>query len=173
MTYLQHIKPQDISDNIFSLIGTDWALLSAYDKNHSPLPYNTMTVSWGGAGVLWNKNVFFCFVRPQRYTKEFIDASDKITLSFFGEQYKKALTHCGKVSGKDCDKIKEACLSPVTDNGYVSFKESRLTLYGKKLYESDITQNGFIDKSIIPACYKDLDFHTMYICEITDVVICD
>ena len=36
---------------------------------------NTITASWGGFGVLWGKNVAFIFIRPQRYTKEFVENS--------------------------------------------------------------------------------------------------
>lgn len=45
---------------------------------------NTMTASWGGIGVLWGKNVATVYIRPQRHTKEFVDAGDTFTISFFG-----------------------------------------------------------------------------------------
>ena len=60
--------------NPFTKIGKEWMLISACDEKREDKKINTMTASWGGVGVLWNKNVFFCFVRPQRFTKEFIDA---------------------------------------------------------------------------------------------------
>lgn len=41
--------------NPFTKIGKEWALVSAGDKTRC----NTMTVSWGGVGVLWGKNVVF------------------------------------------------------------------------------------------------------------------
>lgn len=41
-----------------------------------------MTASWGGIGVIWNKNVVTVYIRPQRYTREFVDASDHFTLTF-------------------------------------------------------------------------------------------
>ena len=37
-----------------------------------------MTASWGGLGVLWGKPVAFIFLRPTRYTKEFVDKADFI-----------------------------------------------------------------------------------------------
>lgn len=72
-----------------------------------------MTASWGGVGVLWNKNVATVYIRPQRYTKEFVDGNEKFTLTFFSEQYRNALTYLGRVSGKDGDKIKESGLTPM------------------------------------------------------------
>lgn len=167
----QHLLPEQWNDNLFHTIGKDWALLSAYDPSHDEKTIGTMTVSWGGAGVLWGKNVFFCFVRPQRYTKEFIDGSDTVTLSFFDpQQYRNALTLCGKLSGRDHDKIAEAGLSVHLQNGAVCFDQARITVIGKKLYAEEITADGFFDRSILDSCYPNSDFHTVYVCEIVDIV---
>ena len=153
------------NENFFSKIGNEWAILSASKDGVC----NGMTVSWGGVGVLWGKNVFFCFVRPQRYTKIFCDASDIITISFFDEDKKEALKLCGRKSGKNCDKFALAGLTPVIgDNGEVDFEESRLTLVGRKLFAQDLSENSFVDKSILPLCYALKDYHTMYICEIVE-----
>ena len=47
----------------FTKLSKEWALVTAGDKEKS----NTMTVSWGGTGVLWGKNVVYIFVRDTRY----------------------------------------------------------------------------------------------------------
>ena len=52
----------DWNDNLFSRINKDWMLVTAGNQEKC----NTMTASWGGAGVLWNKPVSFIFIRPQR-----------------------------------------------------------------------------------------------------------
>ena len=90
MTYqdLRKIEPQDISQNPFKLIDDDWFLLSA----GNPQSFNTMTASWGGMGILWNKPVVFCFVRPQRYTYKFMESNEFFTMSFFDRQLVKSLT---------------------------------------------------------------------------------
>ena len=49
------IDPQELTDNVFKLIGRDWMLITAGDERRC----NTMTASWGGLGVLWNANVTF------------------------------------------------------------------------------------------------------------------
>ncbi len=156
-------------DEIFKTIGEEWMLISAADDKHEPLNYNTMTASWGGMGVMWNKNVFWCFVRPQRYTKEFIDNSDKITLSFFDERYKSALGLCGRKSGREGDKISEAGLTVKVENGEVYFNEAKYTVVGRKLYVDEIREKGFLDESIVEKCYPGKDFHTVYVCEIEKV----
>ena len=44
--------PIDMLDiNPFTKLSKEWALVTAGDKEKS----NTMTVSWGGTGVLWAK----------------------------------------------------------------------------------------------------------------------
>ena len=88
------ITPEEITENIFKLIGKDWALVTAGNTEKS----NPMTISWGGAGIMWGKPVAFTFIRPQRYTMEFLQREDCYTMSFFEEDYRKALSFCGSKS---------------------------------------------------------------------------
>lgn len=155
----------ELSDNFFKKIGQEWALLSASNGDKC----NGMTVSWGGTGVLWGKNVFFCFVRPQRYTKEFCDTSDRISLSFFNDDMKDALKICGSKSGRDYDKLSAAGLTPVIGkDGEVDFEESTLTLIGRKLYAQELSPECFTDDSIDASIYPNKDYHTVYVCEILE-----
>ena len=58
---IMSFKKIDLSEltiNPFKLIGKDWMLLTAGNAEK----YNTMTASWGQLGVLWNKNVFTCYI---------------------------------------------------------------------------------------------------------------
>ncbi len=165
------VNPKDFKENVFKLLDDKWALAAAYDKEKKEgLPYNALTVSWGGMGVLWNKNVFFCFVRPQRYTKKFIDKSDKITLSFFGEEMKKALSYCGSHSGRDGDKLKEAGFTARVEDAAVFFDEAHITFVGKKLFCADMKEDDFIDKAILEKNYPGYDYHTVYVCEIEKII---
>ena len=56
----KEVNPETLSTEVFSDIGKKWMLISAAKPDGS---INTMTASWGALGVLWNKNVFICFVR--------------------------------------------------------------------------------------------------------------
>ena len=153
-------------NNIFESIGKQWVLITAKKPDGS---FNTMTASWGGIGVLWSRNVFMCFVRPQRYTHEFIEESGEITLSFLGEEYRDALKLCGNKSGRDCDKVAEAKLTPVNDGKFVYFEQASKVICGKKIYTDTLKENGFI--GIDPAqFYKKDNYHTVYICEITKIL---
>ena len=103
----KEIKPEELQKNPFQMIGKEWLLVTAEKDGKA----NTMTASWGGVGVMWGRNVAFIVIRPQRYTKEFIDASDKLSLSVLDEEYRKTLSYLGSVSGRDEDKIGKSGLT--------------------------------------------------------------
>ena len=165
MTYndLRKIEPQDINQNPFTLIDDDWFLLSAGDLH----AFNTMTASWGGVGILWNKPVVFCFVRPQRYTYKFIESNELFTMSFFDDSHRDALSLCGKVSGRQTDKMKATGLTPMeSPKGSVFYEQAKLMLECRKLYYSDIIPENFMIEGI-NSNYPKKDYHRMYIGEIT------
>lgn len=159
---MQKIDIKALQGNAVSLFDDKWCLITAGTTES----YNTMTASWGALGELWNKDVCFIFIRPQRYTKEFVEREEYFTLSFFGEEYKKALTFCGRYSGRDCDKAKETGLTPMSVDGSMSFEESETVIVCKKIAQQDIDPEGFMDKDIDSKNYPTKDYHTMYIGEI-------
>ncbi len=159
------ISPFELTENLFNSLDNDWMLVTAGNEQK----FNTMTASWGGFGILWNKPVAFIFIRPQRYTFEFTEQHSHLTLSFFEERYRKALNFCGAKSGRDYDKAKETGLTPIrTDNG-IAFEESRLIIECEKLYADFLKAEHFIDKGVIQKNYPKSDFHRMYIGEIKNV----
>jgi flavin reductase (DIM6/NTAB) family NADH-FMN oxidoreductase RutF len=155
------LHPETIEDNVFKLIGKDWMLITA-GTNTS---FNTMTASWGGMGILWDKMVCFAFVRPTRYTYEFLEKSATYTLSFLDEQYRDVLVYCGTKSGRDVNKIAETSLTPVFGNNTIFFAESRLVIECKKIYIQDIVPENFLDATL-EEYYPKKDYHRMYIGQI-------
>lgn len=97
----KEISANDIKDNAFDMIGKKWMLVTASDGEK----VNSMTASWGGVGIMWGKPVAFVFIRPQRYTKEFVDKAGTLSLTFFDESYRKMLNYMGTTSGRDEDKM--------------------------------------------------------------------
>lgn len=161
-SFLKPIDPLAINENPFKLLGLDWMLITAGTMDS----FNTMTASWGGFGVLWGKNVCFCFIRPSRYTHEFVQMCKTFSLSFFNEKYRKALEYCGKHSGRDVNKIKETGLTPVaSENDTIYFEEARFVFECKKIYFDNITSYHFLDKEI-ETHYQNGDYHDMFIGEI-------
>lgn len=126
---MKEIKVNELTDNLFETISKEWMLVTAGTKDK----FNTMTANWGGAGFLWNRPVAFIFIRPERYTFDFIEQNDYLTLSFLGEEYKEVHKICGSKSGRDMDKVKATGLSPLfTENGSIIFEQARLTFECKK-----------------------------------------
>ena len=71
----KEIAIESLEFNPFTKISKEWMLITAGDE----LKSNTMTASWGGLGIMWGKNVATAYIRPQRYTKEFVDQKDTFT----------------------------------------------------------------------------------------------
>ncbi|MBR5496130.1 MAG: flavin reductase family protein [Oscillospiraceae bacterium] len=161
----KEISPYEIANNAFSLISKDWMLITAGDKQN----HNTMTASWGSIGFLWNKPIATIYVRPQRYTFEFLEQNDTFTLSFFDEEYRDALKLCGAKSGREINKDKETGLVPLETDGATYYEQARLVLVCKKLYFQDITPDNFIDDTI-DSNYANKDYHRAYIGQIVKVL---
>lgn len=162
----RRISPEEMQGNPFEMIGKQWMLVTA-EKDGA---VNTMTASWGGLGVLWRKNVAYIFIRPQRYTKEFIDAGERFTLSFYGEEHRKALAYLGKASGRDGDKIAAVGFEEERFDGAPAFKQARRVLVCKKLYAQPLDPACFMPGTDCDAaCYPEKDYHTLYVGEIEAV----
>ena len=162
---LRKIQPNELSDNVFSLIGDEWMLITAGTADKC----NTMTASWGGLGVLWGAPAATIYVRPQRYTKEFIDREEYFTLSFFGSDYRKELALCGAKSGRELDKIKECGFTIARgEGGAPYFEQARLVLVCRKRYAQELDAQA-MPAEVKEKWYPNEDYHTMYIGQIAEV----
>ncbi|MDR3794458.1 flavin reductase [Phocaeicola sp.] len=167
---MKKISVSELKDNMFDAIGKEWMLVTA----GTPEKFNMMTASWGGTGILWGKPVAFIFIRPERYTYEFIEKGDTLTLSFLGEAHRDIHKICGSQSGRDIDKVAASGLKPyVTENGNIAYEQARLILECKKLYADFIDADNFVDKLLISRWYGEGHggFHKMYILEIQNVFV--
>lgn len=161
----KEIAAEAFAESSFRLIGKEWLLVAAEADGKA----NAMTASWGGMGVLWGKNVAFLFIRPNRYTKEFVDRSERLTLSVFSEDRRKMMSYFGTVSGRDEDKIAKSGLTARHEAGVVTFGEARVTMLCRKLYAQPLDPKCFLDKSCDEKWY-DGDYHTMYVVEIEKIL---
>ena len=160
------IAPKELKENPFSLIGDKWMLITAGTEERC----NTMTASWGGLGVIWGAPAATCYIRPQRYTKEFIDQEEYFTLTFFGEEYRKALSLCGSKSGRDIDKVKECGFTVKTAEwGAPYFEQAELVLVCRKRFAQALDAKN-IPQEIREKWYPEKDYHTLYIGEIVEVL---
>lgn len=148
-------------------ISKEWMLLTAGTENTG---YNTMTCSWGHIGSIWGTGggmaTAICYVRPQRYTKKFIDRENYYTLCFFGGKCKDKLAYLGTRSGKEEDKVAKVGFTPVFADGYTYFAEASLVLVCRKVYQAPMKEEYFVDRSILSQHYPEKDYHDMYIGQI-------
>jgi flavin reductase (DIM6/NTAB) family NADH-FMN oxidoreductase RutF len=163
------IEINKIDKNWINSINKEWTLITAKKSDGT---YNTLTASWGAVGELWMEPVYICFVRPERYTHEFLENSGYYSICFFDSKYKKDLAYLGTNSGRDGDKINKTKLTIINDGLAPYFKEANLVIFCRKIYRDDFKKENFIDKSIIDNIYyeKGAKLHTMYIGKIEKVI---
>ncbi len=162
-----NLQMLDKISNIFRKIGKEWMLINVADDGGK---VNSMTASWGTAGILWGRPVVICFIRPQRYTFGLAEKCSALSFSFFDEGYREALGICGTKSGRDCDKLAEAGLTAAEEDGIPYIAEAEMSLLCRKLYEAPLTEASFVIPEILDEVYPERDLHTVYICEIEKVI---
>lgn len=163
---MKKITPSELNKNAFDLIGKQWAMITTKSADGH---VNTMTASWGGVGVLWNKPVVYLFLRPQRYTRELLDASEIFSTCFLPEEYRKQLQFCGSHSGRDTDKLSACSFEAVTLDGAPVLKQSELAFTCRKLYRQKFDPACITDPAIDTANYPNKDYHLFYVGEILGV----
>ena len=161
----REISVEELKDNPFTLINKDWMLITAGSREK----HNTMTASWGGVGELWGRYVSTIYIRPQRYTLEFVEREDYYSLCFFGPDCRQALNLCGSKSGREIDKDAATGLTPCFDEAAPYYEQARLVFLCRKLYRQDLEEGCFLDKGLLEKWY-DNDLHRMFIGEIVKVL---
>jgi len=156
---------KDFLKKSFTAFDKEWALVTA----GTPDNYNTMTISWGGLGTLWNKPVATVYVKPIRHTHSFLDSNEYFTVSFYGEEYRKDLALLGTLSGKDGDKVAKTQLKAVSAGESVTFAQAKATLLCRKIYRQDLITDT-MPKDAIDKYYIDEAPHTMFIGEVVDII---
>ncbi len=167
---IEPITVKEFAGKFHAIWNDGWFLLTA--GNFTESKFNTMTVSWGSMGTMWNKPFVQVVVRPTRYTLGFMESSPDFSLCAFPNQsqYRKSLSLLGSVSGRDGDKIKASSLTPCKSStiGSPSFVEANLVIECRKIYEDVFNPQGFIDPSIEKE-YQLGDYHRVFFGEIVSI----
>jgi flavin reductase (DIM6/NTAB) family NADH-FMN oxidoreductase RutF len=181
------LDPFELNENFFDVIGRQWMLVTAA---HPDGRINSMTAAWGGIGFIWQQPVVFFFIRPQRFTKTFVEAASTLSLSFYDSTYRDALAFMGGVSGfEDAQKVEHSGLTPVFFETTVAqtpplgaatvertpyFAEARLVLICERMYQQDMLEECFLDQAQLTRWYKQIDgeydLHTFYIASVQHVL---
>ena len=160
------VQPKDLDTNLFRMIDDEWLLICSYDEKNGR--ENMMTASWGGMGILWNRQVCFLFVRPQRYTHDLLDTEVRFSVCVLPEVYRHAHKVCGSQSGRTVDKMAVTGLHETDFEGVKGVLESKYVFIVKQLYRDELTKCGFMDMALLKN-YPTDDFHTVYVCEIEKI----
>ena len=156
---MKEIKPDEIDVNVVKLFGRDWMLVTAGVKDY----FNTMTASWGMLGTLWNRPMATVFIRPQRFTHQFMERERRFTMSFFHDDMKKTLGVMGSKSGRDIDKMHYPGLNAFElPSGMIGFKEARLIIECDLAYSDVFNADGFEGTELLDEIYPMRDLHTRY-----------
>jgi flavin reductase (DIM6/NTAB) family NADH-FMN oxidoreductase RutF len=163
----KEISADNVELNPFARIGAEWALLTAGTKEAG---FNMMTASWAAFGRFWEKNAVTVYIRESRYTRRFFEANDTFTVSFYGPEQREALSVCGTLHGNECDKVKEAGLTPLFLDDTAAFEEAELIFVCKKLVHADIAPENADNAAIFNSVYPEPDLHRIYIGEVLKVL---
>lgn len=151
----------NFTTDIFTQFDKEWALLTAGTEEK----FNSMTISWGGLGTLWNKPVATVYVRTSRYTYEFMNDNEYFTISFYPEQYKKLLGVLGSQSGRNMDKMHDSGLTVKPLDEGVTFEEAKTTLVCRKLFAQELDVRH-MPEDIASSFYEGDAPHVMFIGEV-------
>jgi len=139
MSNLREVDSNGLNLNIFSTFLKDTPLITAGSADR----LNTMTIGWGMLGTIWNKNAGTFYVRPCRYTHDFLTANDTFSISILPPRYREVLTLCGTTSGRDTDKISAAGLTVAYDVAPY-FEEADRVMILRKMYTDAFKTEGFV-----------------------------
>lgn len=166
---LSPIAVKDLKIQPFNIYGNEGALLLSGSGVEN---CNTMTISWGTFGIMWGKPVVMVMVRPTRHSWVFISNATDFTVNWLPSDMKDALGICGSKSGRDINKFRECCITPIKSQSVNSpiIAESILTLECKIIYRDDLKPDNFIDP-VIKNFYAANDFHGLFFGEVTGAAI--
>lgn len=153
----KEIKFSEIKEDLGKRLSKDFGLVTAGNEND----LNTMTVSWGAFGQLWNMDMVTIYIRKSRYTIKFLERENYFTISFFENDYKKQLGLCGVKSGREIDKVKETGFNVCCDKAPF-FEEASLVLICRKVAKFDFETAKIFDENIVSKNYGDEAYHYAY-----------
>ena len=131
-------------------------ILSAGDKNG----YNSMLIEWGSMGVAWRRPLFTVYVKPERYTHDFLVKGKIFTVSIFNKKYKKKMSIYGVKSGRDVNKEELAGTHiQFLDDGGITFEEAD-EVFVCKIVAKAYIKDGELDPEIIEMFKKNLKLYT-------------
>lgn len=130
-------------------VGRELSLITA----GTPERFNSLTARYGAVGMIWMKDSYFAFIKPERYTWEFIRDQEYFTVSYFPKEYDGIHQVFGHQSGRDVDKAQLTGITPEFLPHGVTYREAYEVYVCRKMYMRQM------DRALIPedaiAKYED------------------
>ena len=165
MMKLHSVEVKTLTPEIFRMFQVNTALLTAGDEKH----LNTMTIGWGQLGTLWNLPVCTVYVRPERYTYEFMEAQDTFSVSVLPDSARDIARLCGTRSGREVDKVSACNLTVCRGAGNTPFfEEAELVLVCRKLFVQDMDPACVRDERIFATYGEKGGWHRIYTGEVLE-----
>ena len=106
-------------------------------------------------------------ITPARYSHHIVKESGCFIINFPKKSYKKEYGYLGSASGRDEDKISKVNFHVVeTEEGEPTFEEGTMVFVCKKLMETQLNPEEFIDPEVDGRWYPEKDYHHMYTAEV-------
>ena len=120
------------------------AILSVGDKSS----YNSMAIEWGSLGVAFKKPIFTVYVKPDRYSYEFVEKTKIFTVNIINKKIYWKFSIYGTKSGRDINKEEEAGthIRYLYDGG-ITFDEAE-EIYVCKIITKSYLKEENMDQSI-------------------------
>ena len=166
---LHRLENIELTPEIFSVFRRQPPLLTAGDRESC----NTMTIGWCQLGRLWSIPVCTVYVRPERYTYQFMESHDYFTVSVLPASHKQTTMQlCGTKSGREVDKVKACGLTLCYGAGDAPFfDEAEWVLVCKKVYVQDLEPACMKDGTQIQRYYEGQGWHRAYTGEVVEAYI--
>ena len=120
-------------------------VLSAGDKNS----YNSMIIGWGLIGAAWQKPLFIVYVKPDRYTYEFMEKTTYFTVNFIRKDLYKKFVPYGNKSGRDINKEEVSGTHiQFLDNGGITFEEAEEVYVCKMMAKAHLEHDNIAPEII-------------------------
>lgn len=166
---MKEITVDQFKENPFTLIGDEWMLVTAQDKDQNRT--NMMTASWGSIGIFWNKPTLTVYIRQSRHTKKLLDEQESFSVSVMPPNLKTVHKICSTTSGRNTDKVKATDLKVEFENDIPYFSDAKITFICKKLFTTKMEKVGFMEEEPFNKNYTNGDLHSIYIAEIKKILI--
>ncbi len=132
-------------------VGKELGIFTAGTSAH----YNGCTVMYGADGMIWGKDVYFAFIKPERYTWQFVKENGYFTVSYFPKERNDIHKIYGFKSGRDMNKEKAAGITAevLTDYDAITYWEANDIYVCKIIYVDQMKRDK--EPADVVAQYND------------------